>query len=81
MTLRRHLPTPPLPPDAPSWAYDLPLSLTTGEVARLLGVCVPTVRRMVRRGELRARRTGGGHLRFARSVVVAYMIGADTDVR
>lgn len=47
--------------------------MTTGEIARMLGVDLKTIHNWVRHGHLRGRRTKGRHLRFHRTEVVRFM--------
>lgn len=51
---------------------ELPVTLTTFEVARLLGVSPPTVVNWVTSGLLEAHKTPGGHRRIRRESVVAF---------
>ena len=48
-------------------------TLSTSEVARLIRVSDETVRRLAERGELKFQATPGGHRRFLRSAVEAYL--------
>lgn len=50
--------------------------LTTGKVAKRLGVSLDTVRAMAQRGDLRAIRYGGGWLRFEATDVDALIARA-----
>ncbi|MBN2196211.1 MAG: helix-turn-helix domain-containing protein [Polyangiaceae bacterium] len=47
--------------------------MTSGDIARLLGVDLKTIHNWVRHGHLRGRRTKGRHLRFHRTEVVRFM--------
>ncbi len=57
-------------------AYQMPVALPIGEVARLAGVTVATVRNWERAGKLKAFRTLGGHRRFRIEDVEALVGGA-----
>ncbi len=58
----------PLPPGA---------SHSTADVARRLGVSVPTVQRWVDQGHLKAWKTVGGHRRIDAASVDAFVLGRD----
>jgi excisionase family DNA binding protein len=47
--------------------------MTSGDIARLLGVDLKTIHNWVRHGHLRGMRTKGRHLRFHRTEVVRFM--------
>jgi len=47
--------------------------MTSGDIARMLGVDPKTIHNWVRQGHLRGRRTKGGHLRFYRTDVVRFI--------
>jgi len=47
--------------------------MTSGDIARMLGVDPKTVHNWANRGHLRGRRTKGGHLRFYRTDVVRFV--------
>src|SRR5690349_23613261 len=46
---------------------------SSSEAARYLGVSVDTIRQLDESGELRASRTKGGHRRFSRKALDAYL--------
>src|SRR5438445_12670827 len=46
---------------------------SSSEAARYLGVSVDTIRQLDESGELRASRTKGGHRRFSRTALDAYI--------
>ena len=50
---------------------------TSGEAARALGVCGETIRRYVRQGRLRAKKTLGGSLRIPESEIRRALAGED----
>jgi len=53
--------------------YLHPVALPIGEVARLAGVTIPTVRNWDKRGKLRSFRTPGGQRRFRLSDVEDFL--------
>ena len=53
-------------------SYDGPVYYTTHQVARFLGVSLPTVVNWVNSGLLAAHRTPGGHRRIAHSDIIAF---------
>jgi excisionase family DNA binding protein len=52
---------------------DLPAMLTPGEIGRIMRVDPKTVTRWARDGKLAAVCTPGGHWRFPRAVVLAFL--------
>lgn len=53
-------------------SYDRPVYYTTFQVAKVLGVSLPTVVNWVNSGRLKAHRTPGGHRRIAHTDVLAF---------
>ena len=53
-------------------SYDGPVYYTTFQVAKFLGVSLPTVVNWVNSGKLDAHRTPGGHRRIARNDIIAF---------
>ena len=56
--------------------YLEPVALPIGEVARLAGVTIPTVRNWDKAGKLQSFRTPGGQRRFRLEDVQAFLRGA-----
>lgn len=56
----QHIPTPPTTPDSEPW-------LDTTAACRHLAISAPTIRRWIKAGRIKPKRTPGGELRFRRS--------------